>query len=458
MTRAWVALHAWTLLPAASEAGIAVISPTDNGLVVGDSVRVVITGCKKAPKVEATLDGAAAPVTWKRLAHRGRWMAWLALHGRTKKTLNLSGRCGIFRLKRTIRFSNRITSSVQVAEHVVERFCSMNKPRRLAWHWGPGIFLYGLSRLAERSTRRDRYVAYLREYHAHHLEKGTPTIDWADKCPPALSGLTLATRHGDPLALPAVEKVAAFLRTVPKNSLGSIDHLGHGTFLSLFYPSSIWVDSLMMWGVLAVAHGKHAGDPRLLDFGLGQPLIFSRTARDVRNGLFHHAWNVERQRPQPANNAFWLRGNGWVMASVAEMVSRIPSSNRRYPELVSVLQRLAQDTLKWRQASGYWDTVMAEPGYAYEESSGSALVAYGYAVGARLGLLPRTYRDLARDTFGAIVARMRKRGAGYTMEEISRGTNPSGKLGYKMVLKDRNISYGVGAFLLLSHELAGEPF
>ena len=297
MTRAWVALIAWTLLPAASEARIAVISPTDNGLVVGERVRVVITGCKKAPKVEATLDGAPAPVTWERLAHRGRWMAWLALHGRTKKNLNLSGRCGVLKLKRAIRFSNRITSSVQVAEHVVERFFSMNKPRRLAWHWGPGIFLYGLSRLAERSTRRDRYVAYLREYHAHHLEKGTPTIDWADKCPPALSGLTLATRHGDPLALPAVEKVAAFLRTVPKNSLGSIDHLGHGTFLSLFYPSSIWVDSLMMWGVLAVAHGKHAGDPRLLDFGLGQPLIFSRTARDVRNGLFHHAWNVERQRP-----------------------------------------------------------------------------------------------------------------------------------------------------------------
>ena len=97
---------------------------------------------------------------------------------------------------------------------------------------------------------------------------------------------------------------------------------------------------------------------------------------------------------------------------------------------------------------------MASPGYAYEESSGSALIAAGYAMGVRLGLLDDSYLDFAFDTFQGITSRMVKRGEGYTMEEISIGTNPSNKLGYKLVPKDRNISYGVGAFLLLADELS----
>lgn len=114
--------------------------------------------------------------------------------------------------------------------------------------------------------------------------------------------------------------------------------------------------------------------------------------------------------------------------------------------------------LPHRQPSGYWDTVLDEPGYAYEESSCSTLVAAGYAKGVRLGLLPVEYRQYARDTFQAITARMKRRSVGFPMEKISMGTNPANRFGYKMELKDRNISYGVGSFLLLADELSDDSF
>jgi unsaturated rhamnogalacturonyl hydrolase len=211
-----------------------------------------------------------------------------------------------------------------------------------------------------------------------------------------------------------------------------------------------------MWSLLAVKYGLYTGDTELLEFGLQQPVLFASKLQDPDSGLFYHAWNIPGDCLLPANNTFWLRGNGWVLASVGEMLRLIGPGHASYDQMAAIFVSLAEGSLEWRQPSGYWDTVMTDPGYAYEESSGSALIAFGYARGVNLGLLDDSYMDLAKDTFKAITARMKKRSVGYTMEEISIGTNPSGKWLYSMVPKDRNLSYGVGAFLLLAAELAEE--
>jgi unsaturated rhamnogalacturonyl hydrolase len=99
-----------------------------------------------------------------------------------------------------------------------------------------------------------------------------------------------------------------------------------------------------------------------------------------------------------------------------------------------------------------------QPGFAYEESSGSALVSYAFAKGARLGLLPAEYRQYAKETFAGIVARMKKQEDGYSIEEISVGTNPFNALIYSLVPIFPDLLYGNGAFLLLAEELSGDSF
>jgi unsaturated rhamnogalacturonyl hydrolase len=91
-----------------------------------------------------------------------------------------------------------------------------------------------------------------------------------------------------------------------------------------------------------------------------------------------------------------------------------------YTQYSEIFVSLAHSIFPYRQSSGYWDTVIMDPGFGYEESSGSALVAYCFAKGARLGLLPPEYRAYAKETFSAIVARMHNRKDGYSMAEISR--------------------------------------
>jgi len=283
------------------------------------------------------------------------------------------------------------------------------------------------------------------------------TINWADKCPAALSALVLLQEYGRDEGRANLDQVVDYLVRAPRNELGSLDHLGQGNVLSFFVPGSIWVDSLMMWALLAVQYGMVQNDS-LAQFGLDQPLIFANLLRDANTGLFHHAWHVAEARTFPRHNAFWLRGNGWVLVSLVEMLSALDTDHPQYEPLAQLFVDLATSLESYRQPSGYWDTVVAEPGFAYEESSGTALVAYAWAKGNRLGLLPDRFRGQARDSLQAIVSRMRRRPPGFTMEEISRGTNPSFRWGYRLVPKDRNISCGVGALLLLSAELADDEF
>ena len=334
---------------------------------------------------------------------------------------------------------------------------NLKAPELLEWNWTSAIFLYPLARIAEHSEHRDQYLDYVRRFHEHYMAVGTPPINLADACPSALSAYYLAREYGEDFAMPNVEKVINYIKTVELNSIGSIDHLGDN-WESLFYPSSIWVDSLMMWVLIAVQVGVDTSDQDLLDLALVQPGLFAERLHDPASGLFFHAWDLENDQLLPLDNTPWLRGNGWVLAAILEMISAIGPDHPRYAEFTSIFVGLAQAILPHRQPSGYWDTVILQPGVAYEESSGSALVAYAFAKGARLGLLPAEFREYAKETFAGIVARMKKHADGYSMEEISFGTNPFNTLVYSLVPTFPDLLYGNGAFLLLAEELSGESF
>jgi hypothetical protein len=356
-------------------------------VVLGHRLKVVVT-CGSAPNLNLTLDGRDQPVSWQRLAHRNRWLGEIQVVGRGRHVLEVDGRCGLWRVRQERHFTNALPP-VEIAESVVERFFHIHHLDRLDWNWGEAVFLYGLAQLAAHSEHEIQYVDILSRYHGRHADRGLGTIDWADKCPAALSALVLQQEYGRDTGWANVERVVKYLVTAPRNELGSLDHLGQETAFSFFVPGSMWVDSLMMWALLAVQYGLEHNDV-LAQFGLDQPRIFANLLRDAETGLFHHAWHLAEARTFPHHNAFWLRGNGWVLVSLVE--------------------------------------------------------------------IPDRFRGLARDSLQAIVSRLRRRPPGFTMEEISRGTNPSSRWGYRLVPKDRNISYGVGALLMLSAELAGDEF
>ncbi len=261
---------------------------------------------------------------------------------------------------------------------------------------------------------------------------------------------------GEGEAAAALEPVARYLRQAPRNSLGALDHLDPRTTLGRLYAPSIWVDSLVMVGMTAALTGEALDDERLVGFAHAQPVLYATTLQDPATGLFRHAYLYERGRTRPTDDVFWLRGNGWVAVALVELLATMQPDQPEHLSTRIILRRLAEGLWAHRSSEGTWHTIIDAP-RTYEETSGTALVAYALAKGARLGLLPAEYRTAAAQTLRTLGRRVRIRRGQSVVSGTSGPTIPSRASGYALVPRLADVPYGVGAFLLLSAELAEAP-
>ncbi len=434
-------------------ASIKLISPVNHSIIYGNNIPIVIKGCKTMPSSTIKINNQKYLTTWEETNYKKQWNSFVSLENKNKYSLQLTGKCKKKRFSFNIQLNTDFNYYNNSIDQLAYTFINNNKPNKLSWDWSPAIFLYGLSKYAHKSQYKTSFINYINNYHDHFIRNDLPKLNWADRCPSALSGLELLKSFNNKIAIPNIQKVINFLKTTTKNSLGSINHFGTQSWMARIFPQSIWVDSLMMWAVLAVQFGDMTKDNELLEFGLKQPLIFANKMRDVDTGLFFHAWNVKKDRPFPKRNTFWLRGNAWVLTALIEMIDTISPKNSYYQKLVQLFQSLAQSTLNYQQTNGMWDTLITSPGSAYEESSGTALLAYAYHKGHRLNLLDKRFQDASIKSYTALTARLFLKGEQRIMGEISWLTMPYTKLGYQLIPRKKNLAFGIGSLLLLASEM-----
>lgn len=339
-------------------------------------------------------------------------------------------------------------SSSDIANDVADRFVRRNPPAQLPWSWETAIFTLGLAQLAEVDGSSE-WTTYLVEHYGTH---SAPRIRRPDDCAPAL-GAALLLQQGENAGRPALEHVADYLRTAPRNPLGALDHLDPRTRLGRLYAPSIWIDSLVMYGLTAAWVGRALDDPELVALAHAQPVIFATHLQDPNTGLFRHAYLYKREHTRPESDAFWLRGNGWVALALVELLATMEPEQPEYLSTLVILRRLAAGLTGHRTPAGTWTTVVDAP-RTYEETSGTALVAFALAKGARLGLLPPEYREQARQTLRTLNARLRPRRDGPSLRGTSGPTIPSRRAGYAAVSRSADVPYGVGAYLMLTAELS----
>lgn len=451
-----------TATPALAQGAPHLLAPRDRGVVLGDSVEVVVEEALAAP--DAFVDGAPITTAWTPLPYEHTWVARLPLAAPGAHTLEVSVQGGP---AATASFESRTGAglAVDLGDSVARHFLARHPARKLAWSWGPAVFLYGLERHARGSPLAATWDAALSDFCTARTTAGLPKIDRPDVCAPALGALALFRDLGDPAGLSGARKVAHYLETEKRDSLGAIDHLGSKSSARFWanlsgilspWAHSIWCDSLMMYATFAVQWGASQNDTVLRDFGAAQPGIFAAKLQDPQTGLFAHAWDESARQPL---GAVWLRGNGWVGTSIVEMLSELPQGHPSRPELERVLRDLAAGLAAEQEASGLWDSLVDSPGASYEESSGSALAAYALAKGARLGVLGPDARARARHAFAALTARLARRHDGdLSVTGTSGATDPTPAWIYALVPQEDDVDYGAGAYLLLASELAAESW
>lgn len=435
-------------------------SPVENGYVIDGLVPVTM----KCDLFKPVSRNPNMPLSFQRTEFNGIWYASYRVTGLTKHSVALDVSCGLSRYTRTISVTN-IDSLDRTPARKMSNTIMQGKPAtELKWDWTDAIMLFGLESWAQTNPADYAQVStYIKDYQKHFAApENTPTVNWADRCPSALTAVSTWQRFGQPESLKNLNLVTQYIKTTDRNRYGAINHLGD-SLGSLILPDSIWVDSLMMYGLVSVKAGIAQQDEDLLNFGLRQQVIFAERMIDPATKLYYHAWYADMDHPYPITGTQWLRGNGWVGASLLLMLQELagnpdlsPETLRLKSQLEGLARQLAAASRPYMGKTRMFDTWMTAPGAGYQETSGTALMAYLYVKGANMGLLDDSYRQLGLDIYRHLTARLLPVGdAHIAMPGISIGTNPSPPIGYIVIPRKADMPYGQGAYLLLAGAVNG---
>lgn len=186
--------------------------------------------------------------------------------------------------------------------------------------------------------------------------------------------------------------------------------------------------------------------------------------RDVQggHGLYNpeeHLWWRDKDFTPPykepnGQNCYWSRGNGWVLAALARVLSLLPVDDAHRPEYVQDYLDMVNALVPLQRADGFWNVSLHDSThFGGKEVTGTALFTYGMAWGIREGYLDeKLYKPVVMKAWDGLVRD---------------ALHPDGMLGYvqgtgKEPKDGQPVSYdkipdfedfGLGCFLLAGSEV-----
>lgn len=170
-----------------------------------------------------------------------------------------------------------------------------------------------------------------------------------------------------------------------------------------------WIDDMYMVGMLQIQAYRATGDVKYADRAALQLTSYIKKLQQP-NGLFFHG---------PDFHYHWGRGNGWVAAAMAEVLSSLPADHPGRPELMAGYKKMMAALLKFQSDNGMWRQLI-DYEYSWAESSCTAMFAYAMTVGVHRGWLdPADYRPAVEKAWKALCAHVDRDG---NVREICIGT------------------------------------
>lgn len=334
-----------------------------------------------------------------------------------------------------------------LARHTTHRFT----PEKMKWMWGQGLYMYALS-LMDEAHGTDNFTHFISRYYDAHIAKGIK-IESSDTAAPALGAYMLWRKTGNTAYKQIAEDAVGYMHTAPRILEHLPNHMGTGIY-SKIYPKSIWVDSIMMYGVFAGRYSHEQNDNALSVFALWQLPLFEKYLRDEKYGLFYHSYWTSIKKHYPTDPIFWGRGNGWIMAAMPLMLPFLSNGPEKY-EAIRIYRSLAYTLLDYQRPDGFFETLLYPKGISYIESSATALIAAGLMYGGRTGILDLTCMKMGLKAFRAVENSICEDKQGLCMPHISAPTIPVPGIpqtGYLLTPKGKNQTYGLAALIFAALE------
>ena len=185
-----------------------------------------------------------------------------------------------------------------------------------------------------------------------------------------------------------------------------------------------WIDDMYMLTMLQLEAYRATGDRKYLDRDAKEMVAYLDKLQQP-NGLFYHAPDVKY---------FWGRGDGWVAAGMAEMLSTLPEDHPDRARILQGYKLMMGALLKYQGKDGMWRQLI-DHDEAWPESSSSGMFSFAMITGVKKGWLDAaTYGPAARKAWIAVVGYVDQNS---DVTQVCEGTNKKDDLAYYLERKRR---------------------
>ncbi|HEX4272878.1 MAG TPA: glycoside hydrolase family 88 protein [Rhizomicrobium sp.] len=309
-------------------------------------------------------------------------------------------------------------------------------PAGIAWFYPQGVMLYGMARSTDITHDQDvgrfvtrhnqiaaRYYHWLAGIQAQFGDSAKPFVDSTaikqlmelgslDSCG-AMGNALLDSMIRHPESVTAEEReVLARIADWVVNKQG---RMPDGTLWRPERDNTVWPDDLYMGGVFLVRYGLYTHDVRHID-DAARNIIHQAALEEDSDGLWFHGYFSAAKSHAPFK---WARGNGWVTVTLVEALSALPDNDPLRPQLIAILKKQIDGLRPLQAPSGMWRQVLDKPAL-WEETSSTAMFAYGIARAVNRGWLPASDMAMARHAFAGVAKNVTPDGR---VENTCAGTN-----------------------------------
>lgn len=201
----------------------------------------------------------------------------------------------------------------------------------------------------------------------------------------------------------AMDLLVNQLKNHPRTHEGAFWH-------KLIYQHQIWLDGLYMASPFLAEYAVTFNRPELIDDAVNQFIVCAKHTYDVKTGLYYHAWD-ESKNQRWANKEtgqspnFWGRSIGWWFMALVDVLDYIPAEHPQRPELIKMINGLAETLPKYQDKTGLWYQVLDKGavGGNYLEASVSSMFMYGYAKAVNKGYIDKKYRTVAEKAYNGLM-------------------------------------------------------
>ena len=205
----------------------------------------------------------------------------------------------------------------------------------------------------------------------------------------------------------AIDTLYGQIQRQPRTPEGNFWH-------KAIYPNQVWLDGLYMAQVFYARYTTEMEDCRGYEDIHRQFRTVREKMHDPTTGLYRHGYDASRKAfwADPETGCSknpWLRSLGWFSAALIDVTAEIAPGHEDFrADMTAIAREQAASLLPYidPETNMLWQ-VPDQIGHEgnYPETSGSAMIAYFYLKGARLGILDASYADVGAKIFLSICRR-----------------------------------------------------